>query len=157
MDPIFQQNLNDAIRALYRVSDTAKRESRQAFKAASGVLIGAIQARAPESMEPHHRYSGGRIVATYYPGNLRRGFKTLTFRRSSAVFIGPVVDKSGSGGEFRGARADAFYAPWVEFGAPGAGIAPQPFVKPAVQAAGDLTLRIATDFLKRKIEQHARL
>lgn len=152
MDAQLQRELNDAIRKLNKVSVTAKRESQQAFRQAAPLLISAIQGRAPESEGPHSRYSGGKIAATYYPGNLRRAFKTLTFRRSAAVFVGPKVDKSGSGGQFRGSRTDAYYAHWVEFGAPAAGLPPRPFVKPAVDAAGAATLRVATEFLKRKIE-----
>jgi len=147
-----QAEINDLIRKLYRVSDTAKRASQQAFREAAPVLISAIQARAPESGEPHNRYSGGQVKATYYPGNLRRAFRTLQFRRSAAIFVGPRLDKSGSGGEFRGSRADAYYAHWVEFGAPAAGLPPNPFVKPAADAVGAFTLRLATEFLKRKIE-----
>lgn len=117
------------------------------------MLISAIQGRAPESEAPHSRYKGGRIVATYYPGNLRRAFRTLVFRRSAAVFVGPKLDKAGSGGDFRGNRTDGYYAHWVEFGAPAAGLPPRPFVKPAADAAGPLVLRLATEFLKRKIEK----
>lgn len=138
------------------MSVTAKRDSQQAFKQAAPVLISAIQGRAPESEAPHSRYSGGKIVATYYPGNMRRAFRTLIFRRSAAVFVGAKLDKSGSGGEFKGNRADAYYAHFIEFGAPAAGLPPRPFVKPAVDAAGGLTLRLATEFLKRKIDQATR-
>lgn len=148
-----QSEVNDLIKKLRRVSDNAKRDSRQAFGQAAPVLISAIQGRAPESEGPHSRYSGGKIKATYYPGNLRRSFRKLIFRQSPAVFVGPRLDKSGSGGEYKGSRTDAYYAHWVEFGAPGAGLPPRPFVKPAVSAAGAATLRIATEFLKRKIEK----
>lgn len=150
--PHIQAEVNDIIRRLRRVSVSAKKDSQDAFKQAAPVLISAIQGRAPESEEPHSRYSGGRIVATYYPGNLRRAFRTLQFRRSAAVFVGPKLDKGGTGGEFRGRRADAYYAHFIEFGAPAAGLPPRPFVKPAADAAGTLTLRLATEFLKRKIE-----
>lgn len=152
MSDLIQSEVNDLLRKLRRVSNTAKRDSQRAFKEAAVPLISAIRGRAPQSDEPHSRYSGGQIVATYYPGNLRRAFRTLTFRRSAAVFVGPKLDKGGAGGEFRGARADAYYAHWIEFGAPAAGLSPRPFVKPAVDAAGGLTLRLATEFLKRKIE-----
>ena len=147
-----QEEINDLIRKLRRVSTIAKQESQQAFKDAAPVLVSAIRGRAPESDVPHSRYNGGRLVATYYPGNLRRAFRTLVFRRSAAVFVGPKLDKAGSGGDFKGNRTDGYYAHWVEFGAPAAGLPPRPFVKPAADAAGPLVLRLATEFLKRKIE-----
>lgn len=154
--PHIQAEVDALVRRLRRVSTTAKRESQRAFKEAAPVLISAIQGRAPQSDEPHSRYSGGRIVATYYPGNLRRAFRTLVFRRSAAVFVGPKLDKGGSGGDFKGNRTDAYYAHFQEFGAPASGLPPRPFVKPAVDAAGGLTLRLATEFLKRKIDQASR-
>lgn len=155
-DAKLQQEVNDLMRKLRKVSTAAKRDSQQAFRQAAPVLISAIQGRAPVSEAPHSRYSGGRIAATYHPGNLRRAFRALVFRRSAAVFVGPKLDKAGTGGDFRGNRADAYYAHWVEFGAPAAGLPPRPFVKPAVDAAGGLTLRLATEFLKRKIESAAK-
>ena len=155
MADLIQLEVNELVRKLRQVSDTAKKDSRQAFKEAAPVLISAIQARAPESDAPHMRYSNGKVVATYSPGNLKRSFRALLFRKSQAVFVGPKLDKAGSRGDFSGTRADGYYAHWMEFGAPGAGIAPRPFVKPAVQAAGSLTLRIATEFLKRKIDSYA--
>lgn len=152
MDAQLQSEINALVRRLRKVSYTAKRDSQQAFRQASPLLIAAIQGRAPQSEAPHSRYSGGKIAATYYPGNLRRSFRTLTFRRSPAIFIGPRLDKQGSGGDFRGNRADGYYAHFIEFGAPAAGLPPRPFVAPAVEAAGPLTLRLATEFLKRKID-----
>lgn len=153
MDPQLQSEVNALIRRLRRISSTAKRDSQQAFRLASPIMISAIKGRAPESEAPHSRYTDGKIKATYYPGNLRRSFGTLVFRRSPAVFVGPKLDKSGSGGEFRGNRTDAYYAHFVEFGAPAAGIPPRPFVAPAVQATAGITLRLATEFLKRQIDR----
>ena len=153
-DPI-QLEVDALIRKVRKISETAKKDSQQAFKEAAPVLISAIQARAPESDGIHVRYSNGKVVAWYYPGNLKRAFRALLFRKSAAVFVGPKLDKAGSRGYFSGKRADGYYAHWMEFGAPGAGIPPRPFVKPAVQAAGSLTLRIASEFLKRKIDSYA--
>lgn len=158
------------MKKLYEISDNAKKESQTAFKQAAPLLISAIQGRAPESDAPHSRYNTpkiaknlrapngmGKIVATYYPGNLRRSFRALVFRRSAAVFVGPKVDKTGSGGTFAGARVDGYYAHWMEFGAPEIGLAPQPFVRPAAESAGPVVLRLATQLLKRLIESKAKI
>lgn len=160
-----QRELTHLIKQLRKVSDTAKKQSQKAFKEAAGPLVSAIQARAPQSEKAHHRYNTsklsksirapkgmGNIVATYQPGNLGRSFKTLTFRRSAAVFVGAKLAKGNNKGTFAGARTDGYYAHWVEYGAPGQNVAASPFVRPAVDAAGDLVLRIATDILKREIE-----
>lgn len=154
MDAQLQREIDDLIKKLKSVSTTAKRDSQQAFKQVAPLLISAIQGRAPESDKPHSRYSGGKIKATYYPGNLKRSFRALTFRRSAAVFVGPKLDKGGSGGVFSGQKTDGYYAHWQEFGAPAAGIPPRPFVKPAAEAAGPVVLRLATVFLKQAIEKN---
>lgn len=163
-----QKEIDTLQKKLRAVSDTAKRQSQTAFKQAAPILISAIQGRAPQSDAPHFRYntpkvSGnlrapngmGNIVATYMPGNLKRSFKTLVFRKSAAVHVGPKLDKQGRGGVFSGARVDGYYAHWMEYGAPEAGITPQPFVRPAVAASGPTTLRVATEFLKREINKAA--
>lgn len=153
---------------LYAISDNAKKQSQTAFRKAAPILIDAIQSRAPQSDAPHSRYDTpkiaghlrapngmGQIVATYTPGNLKRSFKTLVFRKSAAVYVGPKVDKRGSGGTFTGTRTDGYYAHWMEYGAPEANIPPRPFVRPAVDAAGEPTLRLATQYLKKEIEKAA--
>lgn len=166
IDSETKRELDDLRRKLTAISGVAKKQSQAAFKEAAPILISAIQGRAPQSDAPHYRYStpkiaqrlrapngSGVIVATYMPGNLRRSFRTFAFRKSAAIHVGPKLDKSGSGGVFTGARTDAFYAHWTEFGAPEAGISPQPFVRPAVSAAGPQTLRFAAELLKRHIER----
>lgn len=169
IDRELQRELAKLKKKLYEVSDNAKKESQNAFKQAAPLLISAIQARAPESDEPHFRYNTpklsdklrapngmGKIVATYMPGNLRRSFKTLVFRKSAAVYVGPKLDKRGSGGVFTGSRVDGYYAHWMEFGAPEIGLQPRPFVRPAAESAGPVVLRLATQLLKREIESKAR-
>jgi len=157
------------IKKLYAISDNAKKESQNAFKEAAPLLISAIQGRSPKSDEPHFRYNTpklsdklrapngmGKIVATYMPGNLARSFRALVFRKSAAVYVGPKLDKRGSGGVFTGNRVDGYYAHWMEFGAPEIGLEPRPFVRPAAASAGPVVLRLATQLLKREIESKAR-
>lgn len=168
IDSELKRELELLKKKLYSISDTAKKESQGAFKQAAPILISAIQARAPQSEKPHFRYDTpklaqrlrapnglGKIIATYMPGNLKRSFKTLVFRRSASIHVGPKVDKQGSGGVFSGNRTDGYYAHWMEFGAPEIGLAPRPFVRPAVSAAGELTLKFAAALIKRIIEKAA--
>lgn len=148
-----QEEVNKAVRNLYRIADHAKKETNAAFRKAAPILISAIQAGAPVSNASHSRYDGGAIVATYFPGNLKRSFKTLTFRRSPAVWIGPKIDKEGTNGVFKGNRTDGYYAHWIEFGTEK--MAPHPFVRPAVAATGAATLQAAVIELKRQIDSYA--
>lgn len=145
-----QEEINALVLRLRRISGDAKKESREAFKVAAVPLISAIQAGAPVSAESHSRYKGGQIVATYMPGNLRRSVRTLLFGRSSAVFVGPKLGK-GKQGIFSGNKVDGYYAHWMEYGAPEAGIAPRPFIAPAVASTKGTVLRIAIAELKKKI------
>jgi len=159
-----QAEITDLMRKLKSVGNHGRKAAKEAFTDASGILIAAIQGRAPISDAPHHRYSTpkignrsraprgmGKKVATYMPGNLKRSFKVLPFRRSSAVWIGPKVAKGNPSGVFSGLRTDAYYAAMVEFGT--RRTSAQPFVRPAVAAGGSTTLRIATVALKKKLEQ----
>lgn len=159
--------VNAAILKLRKISDNAKKQSQSVFKEAAGPLIAAIQAKAPQSEEIHHRYStakasgkirapkgSGNIVASYMPGNVQRSFRTFTFRRSAAVFVGPKVQKGQSRGTFSGNRVDGYYAHFVEFGTQD--IPATPFVRPAVDAAGAQTMRFAAELLKREILKAAK-
>lgn len=155
-----QAELNTLIRKLEGIADAAKRDRDRVLNEAAGPLKSAISGRAPMSDKPHSRYStpkiagkirapkgSGVIKATYQPGNLKKSVQTLRFRRSKAVFIGPKVRRSA------GQMPDGYYAHMVNFGT-----VKQPaqhFVEAGVAAAGDVSLRLATVLLKRKIESLA--
>lgn len=149
MDAQLQSELNTLIRTLQGVSDVAKRDTGRILTEAAGPLRAAIAGRAPRSEKVHKRYKSGRVVAVYQPGNLSKSFSVLSFRRARfARFVGPKLDKTGGG-----KLPDGFYAGFVEFGTDRQ--AAQHFVEQGVNAAGGLTLRIATDLMKRKIDSYA--
>lgn len=144
MSTQFERDVERATRRLEKISTRAIESANTVWRIAARPLVNEIKRRAPVSDAPHSRYSGGKIVATYQPGNLRRSFKILRFQRSPALFIGPEVGKNTAN--------DGYYAHFQEFGAPAAGVPPQPFVGPSAAAAGPDVLRIATKALKREIE-----
>lgn len=161
MNPALQSELNDLIRRLDGLEGMTRRVRNQVLTEAAGPLRAAISGRAPMSDAPHKRYSTPKIAghlrapkgmgvvkAVYQPGNLRKSIETLRFRRSRAVFIGPKVDKSGGG-----RMPDGYYAHMVNFGT-----VEQPaqrFVEAGVAAAGNVSLRLATELMKQKIEAYA--
>ena len=145
--------INELRDKLRRMSANSNKRMQSIYKRSAQPLIQEIQVRAPESDQPHSRSVGGEVVATYYPGNLKRSFKILIFNQSPAVFVGPNLNKSNPRGDFKGIRTDAYYAHWMEFGAPGSGIKPGPFVRPAVQSAGPAVLEKAVTLLKNEIEK----
>lgn len=155
-----QQELNALIRKFDGLTDNMHRARNRVLTEAAGPLRSAIAGRAPQSDKPHKRYStpkisgklrapkgSGVVVATYAPGNLRKSVQTLRFRRSKAVFIGPKVQRSG------GKPPDGYYAHMVNFGT--VNQAPQRFVQAGVAAAGDTSLRLATELMKRDIQTYA--
>lgn len=159
MAQTIQAEIDILIRKLNAVSDQAKKDSRQALGEGAKPLISAIKANAPVSDEPHSRWSGGKKVATYYPGNLKRSVKKLVFRRSAAVFVGPRIKSFGANnatGDFKGNRTDAYYAHLMEFEYGLGGKRPQPFIRPAAESVGPAALNIAAKALKRKIDAYAR-
>lgn len=148
--------INDAIKKLRGVSAIAEKEIRQDLVEASKLMVSAIQGRAPVGTKPHSRYSTAKVLKgmkapkgmgtvkeTYQPGNLSKSFKTLLFRRSQAVFVGPKV----------GSTPDGYYAHFPEFGT--VNQPSQGYVKEAFAASGRLTAEFAAKLMKRRIERYA--
>lgn len=153
-----QDEVNTAVKKLYRIADRGKRKATSALRRGAAPLVTAAKANAPQHDKPHHRYKDGRIVATYYPGNLRRSIRVLPLRRAkAAVLIGPKLASLGGGsseGQFKGQRVDGYYAHMVEFGT--INQPPQPYMRPAAQQAGGAALRLALNELKKEIDAAAR-
>lgn len=157
LDARFQAELNDAIRKLREVGPVVKKDLKSDLTEAAGILVSAVQARAPQSDKPHARYNtakvikgirapkgSGNIKAIYMPGNLKKSIKTLKFRRSQAVFVGPKVGSS---------MPDGYYAHFSEFGT--IHQRKQGYVQAAVRAAGQQTLDFAAKLILRRIEKYA--
>lgn len=66
--------------------------------------------------KPVKRYKNGKVVATYYPGNLRRSVQLLDLKNTPNKFVGYVVQPRGKGrGTFKGEnKVDGYYARFVE-------------------------------------------
>lgn len=131
MPKTIQQEIDEAIKKLKSLpKEFSKKEKRKVLRKAAKPLIEAARNNIPRSSKPHYRYKTskasqsikapkgkGKIVATYYPGNLRRSIRAMTFRKSSDIFVGPRVARRGKGGRtFKGRRVDGFYANQMEFG-----------------------------------------
>ncbi len=106
------------------------------------------------------RYSGGRKgslfrkkqkgkpVAWYFRGNLRRGIKKITFRRSSDLFVGPKYKKGASQGDFgkTAGTADPYYAQMV-FGSA------QAFFNKILQPAINKNAGAVLSTVRREVDQ----
>lgn len=109
---------------------------RTVAQSALPFVIPAIQNASPVGKRIHKRYNTpklvnklrapkgmGRVVATYYPGNLRQSVvdlatKKAKFKKSPAVVVAPFYGRRGSKGTFgKGKKTDAYYAHMVYGGA----------------------------------------
>lgn len=120
------------IRTLYKYGRTVRENQQRIAGLGGSYAAAAADAAAPRSLKPHYRYSTpklnnklrapkgmGKIVATYYPGNLGTSIRVLRFARAqSKVFVGAKLAKgvSPQGNFGRGARADGYYLHMVEKG-----------------------------------------
>jgi HK97 gp10 family phage protein len=111
-----------------------------AFKKAADPVVKAAKARVPVGNKPHMRYSGGRVVATYYPGNLQKSIGAMQVKDkkgNKAVLVKPR----------RGAKwkNDGYYAHLVEFGTSNSPA--QPYMRPAF----DSTKALVNATVKKEI------
>jgi len=145
MDAQLQTELNVAISRLNKLGDDVRRNVKSDLKEAAGVIVSASKGAAPMSTKAHSRYSAGKVVAVYRPGNLRRSIRILPLRRAKqSVTVGPLA---------RGGSPDGFYGRFLEFGTKY--LSPKGFMARAQAASGALAQRIAVELIKRRIFEHA--
>jgi len=114
-----------AVKKLHSLrKELSKRELQKPLRESARILVKEARSNIPKHTKPHHRYGTskvvgkirapkgfGRIVATYYPGNLRRSLQILTFRKSKNVFVGFKARRGASSkGTFKGRKFDGYYA-----------------------------------------------
>ena len=106
-----------------------KKGQQKILRSGALVIKKAVKAASPKSKKTHFRYNSakldkskraakgsGQVEASYEPGNFERSISTMTFRKSSAVFVGPKIAKGNKNGHFSGNRVDGYYAHMVEIG-----------------------------------------
>lgn len=115
----------------------------------------AAKALVPISKKPHVRYKksatggdGQKIV--YWPRNLQRSIKTLEFRKSPDVFVGPKAKKRGANASVYGTserNSDPYYAMWVHNGT--SRQSPSPYMQTAFDTQrGNVVRLLEKEFLK---------
>ncbi len=85
-----------------------KKVLKKIYKRNAKPLIATAKGNIPKAAKTVHRYSNGKIVASYSPGNLRRSIGVLPLRRSRSVFVGPRT-----GGN---RKNDGWYGHFLELG-----------------------------------------
>lgn len=124
-----EQEIQEAVKKLQKCGKVFY-DNRQRVAALGGAYAAsAAEAAAPKSSKPHKRYSTakltkkirapkglGKVVATYFPGNLGRSINVLKFSRAkSKVFVGAKLARRATG-NFQGRRTDGYYMHMVEQG-----------------------------------------
>lgn len=116
-------------KVLNRVDD--RKEKRKVLRKGAKPVVKAARSITPESSEEHFRYNtpkafrkskraakgSGVVVGIYRPGNLALSIRSLLFRRSEDVYVGPNIRKKASAkgieyGPGTG-RTDAYYAQMI--------------------------------------------
>lgn len=115
----------DGVRAIAK----DKRLKKSLLKPGATIVQQGLVKAAPHGRAIHYRYQKGiakglkapkgtgRVVATYYPGNLQHSISILNFTKSDKLFVGSMLAKGVSPkGEFGHAfgKADGYYLHMVE-------------------------------------------
>ena len=87
-----------------------KAETEKVFRAASRQMLKALRAAAPVANKVIKRYSGGKVAATYTPGNLGRSIGYLPTKDKMKFYtrITPLVGYKR--------KNDGYYAHFIEGG-----------------------------------------
>lgn len=143
------------------------RKRRRILRKAAAPMVIAAQRNVDDAPAPVKRYStakvfsgsrapkgGGTVEATYYPGNLKKSIRTMTFRKSKdAIFVGPKAWKKGSSGDFGKSedRVDPYYAHMVHDGTSTSQA--NPYMLRAFESTKNVSKAILERELKKTIEK----
>ena len=147
------------LKTLKQLPIDVKKERKRILRKAAKPMVASAQQKAPV-LRTRRRVTvtlkGGEKV-TYYPGNLRLSLKTLEFRKSQAVFVGPKVVKRRRGGEEYGksrGKVDAFYAAMIEYGT--RQMPAQPYMRPAYDSTKGEVVRIIRAEVEKLVSEFGR-
>jgi HK97 gp10 family phage protein len=155
--------LNDILSG---VANNIKKERNKILRKAARPLVAAAQIKAPVSQTEHFRYlkqmggkakrGSGKLAAIYMPGNLAGSINIMVFSRSTAIFVGPKISRSGGADVFGPGtgKYDPYYAHMVEFGT--SKMAARPFMRPAWISTKTLVTDGVLEGLKKAIEVYAK-
>ena len=110
--------INTTIKKLEQAATNINKSKRkQLLGRAAAPVRSELRKRTKVGRRVHKRYSNGKLVATYYPGNLRKSMSVLRkLKKSPDLFVGP--DYGGRKGvtEYGGTGRPAdgyYYAMWA--------------------------------------------
>lgn len=134
-------------RKLEKLGDarTGRRLMLPVLRQVAEPTVKAARSLAPKSQAPHHRYSNGKIIATYQPGNLSKSIGKIVGRdkNNAVLYVGPRAGKNR--------KYDGFYGNFVEAGT--VHMPAQPFMGPAYAQTKGMVTKNAEQKVARKIQQ----
>jgi HK97 gp10 family phage protein len=159
-------DIQKLVKTLDKYAALIGEERKKFLEYAAVPIVNAAQSRAPQGIKVHYRYNTakvnkkirapkgmGQIAAKYLPGNLKKSIGVLRLRKTQNVYVGPKMAKGQKSGTFGGARTDAYYAAWIEYGA--AGHRAQPFMRPALPAARGAVIKRLDNSIKLLTKKYA--
>lgn len=123
------------------------KERRDIIRPGAELVINHAKTLVPVSRKPHHRYKDGKLIATYFPGNLKRSLAILGHlgKITGNVFAGPKRAKNGTTGRFSGRRVDGYYMGIVE--------KKKPFLRPAFNTKKGEAEEVIIRNMKKALEE----
>lgn len=148
IDAQLQADLNRVINRIAGISPAITKDIKKELKAAAKPMVQSIKAAAPRGRKPHTRISGGERIV-YKPGNLKRSFRVLNFRRAkTGIYIGAKL----------GGAADGYYAHFVNDGTidagQGASQNAQQFFEKGINAVKSSVLSDSVGRISRLVEKY---
>lgn len=148
MDAQLQRDLNQVINAIRGISTAVSKEAKGELAEAAKPLMIAIKTAAPRGTKPHSRIASNGDRITYKPGNLKRSYRVLRFRRAKlAVFVGVKL----------GGKIDGYYSSMVRAGSQnvdGSYRQPNDYVERAVAGVGASVLRDSVNRISRIVSKY---
>lgn len=147
------EGMKEVEQLLKKMPDKMKKaELKKLLRASTADTIDAARSHVPQSSRPHHRYSGGKKVATYTPGNLRKSIGNITGRNRTnpTIYVGPRAGKNR--------KYDGYYGNFVEYGTVNAPA--QPFMRPAYEQtkgqAGPAAAKKIARYVQKVIDKNSK-
>ena len=123
MDRRTKQDIQEFIKTISK--SVTKEEYKDILEKATKPTLQSIKSRVPVHRKVVNRYIDGKVVAKYYPGNLKRSIQILDKLnkkqrrytwRFRVVFFGAKLNKGKTTGTFKDNRVDPYYAHMIEHG-----------------------------------------
>lgn len=136
-----------------------KTHMRKMLTYASLPIVQAAARKAAKSKRTHYYFKDGKKQAKFTPGHLAKSVQVLKQLKKdqAAVYIGPYISGKISG-TYGGARFNAYYAHFVEFGTRKQRA--KPFMRPALDIGGPQAIHrlelIAKLYLKQYERRHGK-